>query len=716
MNLKYPIVRQHNTEDCGAACLATIAKYYGKILSITRSREATGTGQLGVTLLNLKQGAKVLGFNARGVKASLELVDQKILPLPGVIHWQGNHWVVLYGIAGKKYVIADPAAGIRYLGKEELIAAWNNGVMLLLEPRPEFYQLPEDEEKVKGLWRLVGRISSYRTTIIEVLILNLANGVLAIASPFLLQILTDDVLIRGDRNLLTGVALAVLLLNFISITLKFIQSNLIAHFAQRLELDLILEFGRAILGLPLAYYESRRSGEVSSRLRDIQDINLLIAQGGIILPSQFFVALVSLVLMFFYSWQLTTLPIFFALLMIIFTIIILPRFEKILRKLLVLTAENQGILVETFKGAIVLKSTNSAPALWEEFQIRYGQQAALSFRALQMGIINNTFSELLSRNGIIILLWLGSILVINQELSIGQLLAFNSMSSNFLILIITILNFISPFTRVQIATQRVTEVIDATPETVENQPKEWGKISANGDIICTNLNFHHPGRIDLLKDFSVVIPGGKVIAIIGESGCGKSTLAKLIAGLYQLDSGNISYGIYHQNDLAKNCLRKQAVLVAQDAHFWSRSIVANFRLVEPQISFEEIIKACRIAQADEFINKLPDKYQTVLGEFGANISGGQKQRLAIARGIISEPPILILDESTSALDPVSESKVLDNLLAHRQGKTTIMISHRPRVIQRADWIIFLENGAVKLQGLNSDLLSLNGDHLQFLIP
>ena len=716
MKQKYPTVRQHNTEDCGAACLASIAKYYGKILSITRLREATGTGQLGVTLLNLKQGAKVLGFNARGVKASIELVDQKILPLPGVIHWQGNHWVVLYGRVGKKYVIADPATGIRHLAKEDLTTAWQNGVMLLLEPRPEFHQLPEDEETVKGLWRLFGRISSYRTTIIEVLTLNLANGVLAIASPFLLQILTDDVLIRGDRNLLTGVALAVLLLNFISITLKFIQSNLIAHFAQRLELDLILEFGRAILGLPLAYYESRRSGEVSSRLRDIQDINLLIAQGGIILPSQFFVALVSLVLMFFYSWKLTILPIFFALLMIIFTIIILPRLERMLRNLLVLIAENQGILVETFKGAIVLKSTNAAPTLWEEFQIKYGQQAALNFRAVQMGIINKTFSELLSRNGIIILLWLGSILVINQELSIGQLLAFNSMSSNFLILIITLLNFISPFARAKIATQRVAEVIEATPETVEHESKEWANIRCNEDINCTKINFHHPGRVELLKDFTLTIPGGKVTAIIGESGCGKSTLAKLIAGLYKIDSGNISYGIYNQNDLANNCLRKQAVLVAQDAHFWSRSIVANFRLGSPQISFEEIIKACRIACADEFINKLPDKYQTVLGEFGANISGGQKQRLAIARGIVSEPPILILDESTSALDPVSESKVLDNLLAYRQGKTTIMISHRPRVIQRADWIIFLENGQVKLQGLKEDLFSLTGDHIQFLRP
>ncbi|PMB03077.1 ABC transporter ATP-binding protein, partial [Fischerella thermalis CCMEE 5328] len=185
---------------------------------------------------------------------------------------------------------------------------------------------------------------------------------------------------------------------------------------------------------------------------------------------------------------------------------------------------------------------------------------------------------------------------------------------------------------------------------------------------------------------------------------------------YPLQSGNIRIGLYNLDDLALDCLRHQIVLVPQDAHFWSRSIIENFRLGSPHITFEQIVRCCKIAEADEFISKLPDKYQTVLGEFGANISGGQRQRLAIARAIVNDPPILVLDESTAGLDPVSEAQVLDKLLQHRRGKTTILISHRPRVISRADWIVFLEQGRLKLQGSVEQLSSIAGDHLDFLTP
>ena len=238
--------------------------------------------------------------------------------------------------------------------------------------------------------------------------------------------------------------------------------------------------------------------------------------------------------------------------------------------------------------------------------------------------------------------------------------------------------------KAQVVIQRLTEVIDATPEDEKDFQKPWAEIPGHGDLTCTKLNFHHADRVDLLEDFSVTIPGGKVIALIGQSGCGKITLAKLIAGLYSSKSGNIRYGNYNQQDLSLECLRQQVVLVPQEPHFWSRSIIANFRFSYPHVTFEQIVKACQIAEANEFISELPDKYQTVLGEFGANLSGGQKQRLAIARAIVTDPPILILDESTGALDPVSEAKVLDRLLEYRQGKTTILISHRPKVIQRAD--------------------------------
>ncbi|MDJ0578195.1 MAG: peptidase domain-containing ABC transporter [Xenococcaceae cyanobacterium MO_234.B1] len=714
--MKYPVVQQHSEEDCGAACLASIAKHYGRTFTINRLRETVGTRREGTTLLGLKQGAEALGFKARGIKAPLEIVNKQAVPLPAIIHWRGFHWVVLYGKRGNKYIIADPSTGIQYIKQDWFREAWTGGIMLLLEPDFErFFAQPDDKEKISGFSRFLKRVLPYRALLAQTLLFNLVLGLLSLAYPFLVQILTDDVLVRGDMDLLASVAIAVIVMHFLSSSLRLAQSNLIAHFAQRLELGLLLEFGRQILRLPLSYYESRRSGEIVSRLRDIREINRLVSQVVVSLPSQFFIALISLSVMLFYSSKLTVAAVVIALLMTLSTVVFLPTLQQKTRSVLVRDAENQGVLVETFKGALTLKTTTAAPQFWDEFQLRFSRLANDTFRTMQIGIVNNVFSKLVSSVGSIALIWFGSSLVIGQELSIGQLLAFKAMNDNFTVFIGTLISFVDEFTRAKTATQRLGEVIDATPETKDDSQKPFVAILGNADIICTNLNFHHAGRVDLLQDFSLTLPGGKVIALIGKSGCGKSTLAKMIAGLYSPQYGNIRFGSYNLQDLSLDCLRKQVVLIPQDAHFWSRSILENFRLGTPDLPFEQIVRACQVAGADEFISKLPEKYRTVLGEFGANLSGGQRQRLAIARGIVNDPPILILDESTGALDPISEVQVLEELLYHRQGKTTILISHRPSVIKRADWLVLLEEGRLQMQGSVKDLRTRAGEHLKFLM-
>jgi ATP-binding cassette subfamily C protein len=715
--MKYKFVKQHSEEDCGAACLASIARFHGKSFTLSHIREAVGTGQFGTTLLGLKRGAETLGFKARPVKTSPEVLDRlNEAPLPAIIHWKGNHWVVLYGKKGKSFLVADPAVGMRQLSHKDLVEGWTDWLILLLEPDPnKFFEQQDDQ--VGGFWRFFKRVWIYRAILVQALPLNLILGLLSLASPFLLQLLTDDVLVRGDTKLLTTVAIAVVVMNFISHSLSFVQSNLIAHFAQRLQLGLVLEFGQQILRLPLSYYESRRSGEIVSRLQDIEQINQLVAQVVVSLPSRFFIALISLGFMIFYSWKLTVVALLIAAFMTVSTIIFQPTLRQKTRELLVTEAETQGLLVETFKGALTLKTTGSGLQFKDELDNRFSRLATLSFRTIQIGIINNTFSGFVSAIGGIILLWFGGNLVINplENLSIGQLLAFNSMNANFVGLISTIISFVEEFTRAKTATQRLTEVIDATPENENDGKKPFAKINDNTDITLTNLSFHYSGRLELLENFSLTIPGGQVIALIGKSGCGKSTLAKIIAGLYPIQSGNIRIGLYNLQDLSLDCLRQQVVLVPQDAHFWSRSIVENFRLGSPFVSFEQIVRSCQIAGADEFISNLPDKYQTILGEFGANLSGGQRQRLAIARAIVNDPSVLILDESTSGLDPVSEAQVLEQLFQHRKGKTTILITHRPQVINRVDWVVLLEQGKLKLQGSLADLKAMPGEHLDFLV-
>lgn len=369
-------------------------------------------------MLGLKRGAEVLGFNARQVKASSQLIDQlDQAPLPAIIHWKGYHWVVLYGQKGKKYVIADPGVGIRYLTRQELMAGWGNGVMLLLTPDDSRFS-QQESDKIGGLGRYLQRVWPYRSILAQAIAINIAIGLLSLTSPFMMQLLTDDVLVRGDTQLLTTVAIGVIAMNLIRSAISLVQSHLIGHFGQRLQLGLILEYGRKLLHLPLSYFEGRRSGEVVSRISDVKAINNLVSQIVLGLPSQFFIALVSLGFMLFYSWELTLASIVAFIIITAVNLLFLPAMRQKTRNIIVSGTENQGFLVETFRGVQVLKTTQATPQAWEEYQGNYGRLANLGWGMMKLELYSSTLTGILSTFITIGILWMGSYLVINRTLTI----------------------------------------------------------------------------------------------------------------------------------------------------------------------------------------------------------------------------------------------------------------------------------------------------------
>ncbi|HEY9641911.1 MAG TPA: peptidase domain-containing ABC transporter, partial [Coleofasciculaceae cyanobacterium] len=501
--MRYQSVLQHSEEDCGAACLATVAKHYGRTFTISRMREAVGTGSRGTTLLGLYRGAEAIGFNVRQVKASPQIFDRlNQVPLPAIIHWKGYHWVVLYGQKRGKYVVADPGFGVCYLSRQELMQGWNNGIMLLLEPDDSrFYQQADD--RVGGFGRYFQRVLPYRAILAQAIAINMGVGLLSLASPFLMQLLTDDVLVRGDTQLLTTVAIGVIVMNLFQSAIGLVQAHLIGHFGQRLQLGLILEYGRKLLHLPLSYFEGRRSGEVVSRIADVNAIDSLVSAIVLGLPSQFFIAIVSLCVMLLYSWKLTLASIAAFILVTLINLLFLPALRQKTRNMIVLGTENQGFLVETFRGAMVLKTTQATPQAWQEYQSNYGRLAGLGWSTMKLGLYSGTITGILSSFTSIALLWLGSYLVINRTLSIGQLIAYNGMSGNFLGFLGTLIGLVDEFIMAQVVIQRLTEVIDATPENQNDEKKPWTEIGSATDITCTQLNFHHAGRVDLLQDFSL---------------------------------------------------------------------------------------------------------------------------------------------------------------------------------------------------------------------
>lgn len=713
---KQQLVLQASEEDCGAAALSSVLKLTtGLDYSLHYCRELVGTGPQGTNMKQLKWGFDQTGYHTKAVRFSADVFDvdnvQKF-SFPRVIHSR-NHWIVWLGREGGKYIIWDPAIGLRHLSRRQFEAIWVDRIALLLELDPD--RLPQIKSfsrakpQPKGGKLIVSLLISDRKTLGKLAILSLLIGVFSLSTPLLIQLLTDSVLVQADTRSLHSLVVAVMVMYSISSRLEWVQANVIAHLAQDLEKAASLKFVNKILRLPLTFHASRRSGEVLHRLEDVQEISQIVSQ-IVTLPSQFVVAIVSLLLMFGYSWQLSIIVVILGGVMLSFTLLQQPAMQKKIQELLVVGAENQGVLVEMFKNMQTIKAMNATAQFWNELQERLTRQARLNLKGSQMVISNSVFTNMIASLGNIIILWFGSLLVLQADasFSLGQLLAFRAMSENVIAFTHMAVNLTDEFTRFQTATERLRE-IDELPEETSHEHKPYHNFPDGIGICCEAIGYQHSGGCHSLEALSHVCPGGKVTAIVGKSGCGKSTLVNIMAGLYRPHSGNIRFGPYNQQDLSPDCIRQQVVLVPQEAQMFNRSIVDNFiqftdAKSQPDI-FEAIVKACQITGADDFIRQLPDEYRTYLGEFGANLSGGQRQRLAIARAIVSNPPILILDEATSGLDPAGEAELLDRLLQHRQGKTTVLVSHRLQVVQRADWIVVLEQGKLKGQGTSLDLFT-----------
>jgi ABC-type bacteriocin/lantibiotic exporter with double-glycine peptidase domain len=706
-----PCIRQFSAEDCGAACLATVCRSHGHSLPISLIRQQVGTTAQGTTLLGLRRGAEQIGFHTRAARADDSLLGQlEGLPLPLICHWRGNHWVVLHGLRGSELLVADPAIGLRHLSREAFLQGWQDGIVLLLEPDPVRFPpriSREDISAASGL-AVIGRyVMPFRPLLLQVLLLNLIIGVIALSMPLVMQVLTDDVLVRGDDQMLTSLAIAIVALFFFRALIDLLQGTLISHFGHKLQLQMLLHYGKHLLQLPLGYFENRRSGEVVSRIEDIQQVNKLIGNLVLGLPGQCCIPLVSLSLMLTYSIPLTLAALGGFLLVIVMQLAMLPTLTRQTQGMVVQSADNQGFLVELFRAAPLLKTTQAASQAWQQYHRDFGR---LSHMAWNLGLLDlrlSTGTGLIGNVTSIALLWYGSSFVINHQLSIGQLLAFNGMGANVLAFLAGVTGLTQELVTSRVVLNRLNDVLHHPLEHSIAPGRQQAVIAPDSDITCEGVSFHHPGRVALIQDLHLRIPGGITTALIGESGCGKSTLSKLIAGLYPLDRGSIHYGHYSSRDLSLDCLRKQVVLQPQEDNFMNRSIVDNFLFAYPWMRFDDIVQLCQLTLADEFIRQLPNGYGTVLGEFGTNLSGGQRQRLALARALASDPPILLLDESTSALDPVLESRLMDQLLAHRRGKTTVLVSHRPNVILRADWIVFMEQGHVRQQNHPSDLRHLS---------
>jgi ATP-binding cassette subfamily C protein len=714
--MTYQWVRQQSGEDCAAASLAIIVKHYGRNFKINRIREVIGTGKDGTTLLGLKRGAESLGFTAKAIKIKPDCIDKlETITLPAIIYWKGYHFVVLYGKKGEKYVVSDPGLGIRYLEKEELLKDWQGGITLVLQLNPLlFFLQPDDKDNIFDSF--IQRLYPHRWIIALLIPCNLALGLLSLTTPLFLQYIIDNILLTNQEKIILNVIVVFIIIQIVSSLIYWLQLQLSEKFIKKLEFGLKTDSNRQILHLPLSYHESRYNSAVAKRLGDIQQIVSFVSQIVIDLPVQIFTVFTALFILNYYNWKLALITVIVSAILTLITIALLPLIKQVAQRVYSTSGHNIFSLSQIFSAALIVKTTSSAKQLEEEVQQNFTKEIDANNKNYQIILATKTVNKFISGLGNVALIWFSCNLFFHQELTIGQLVALTKIASMFMTLVTKLTQFIVTFTQVKATTQLLAEIFDCTPENQGDDEKPVVTLSPEADVTCHAINFNYPGRVKLLDEFSVTIPGGKVTAIIGHSGCGKSSLAKLLIRLYPMQSGNICIDEYDIQNLPLDCLRQQTTLVPQEATFLTRSIIDNLRLGKADATLDEIISALKIADAYDFIDTFPEKYNTIIGAFSANLSGGQKQRIAIARAVLQNPPILILDESTANLDPPTEAIVLDNILTHRQGKSTILISHRPRVINRADWIIFMEQGKLKFQGSIEDFRESMTEHLNFINP
>ncbi len=700
---QYPWIEQQSSSDCGAACLAIICQYWGKRLPLYALRERANVGRSGASLKSLARAADSLGFQARPVRASLgRLINQEN---PWIAHWEGDHYIVVFGVRNNRIIVSDPAVGRCTLSKQEFVTHWT-GYGLLLSPTDQFRNA---EIKQTSFNRYLHVLAPYRGVMVQIIAASLLIQMFSVITPLFTQIILDTVVVQKSLNTLNVFAIGLLLFGLGSIALTSVRQYLLSYFSNRLDLTLISGFIHHTLALPLSFFESRRVGDIVTRVQENQKIQRFLVGRVILAWLSVLTGFVYLVLMFYYNWKLTLLILMLIPPIVILTLGSTPFLRRVSREIFRESATQNSSLVEMLSGISTIKSTATEQEIRWRWENHLTQQVNAMFKGQKLGIGLETASGVINSIGNTALLWFGAMLVIQDQLTIGQFVAFNMMLGYVIDPVVELANLWDELQEVFIAIERLDDVFTATPETSSQHDLMMMPI-VKGDVCVEDVTFRYSEDTErnILQNISLSVHPGQTIAIVGRSGSGKSTLVKLIEGLYAPTSGRILIDGHDIHHVSPPSLRSQIGVVPQDCFLFSGTILENITLYRSDVSLEHVITVAKLAEAHAFIQSLSLGYNTKVGERGANLSGGQRQRIAIARALLGNPRILILDEATSALDTESEHRFQRNLEEISRDRTTFIIAHRLSTVRNADRILVLDKGILVEQGTHQELINQQG--------
>ncbi len=684
---RLPAMLAAEAAECGLACMAMIARYYGHDVDLNGLRQRFSLSLAGASLRSLMGIADQLGFSTRALRAEVSALGK--VNLPAIIHWDLNHFVVLKSISRKTAVVHDPAIGIRKLSIDQFSKHFT-GVVLELAPAEGFEPISAKAPmKLSFLW---SRLRGFPAALTQILLLSVALQIATFAAPFQLQLVVDEAIAQSDRDLLLVIALAFGGLIIVQASIETLRGWALRVFGHLLSFQITGNLVRHLLRLPSDYFEKRHVGDIFSRLQSVQPVQAAISQGVVGTVIDGVMAFIAAFILFFYSTTLALIVIFAVLLSLLVSFALLPAMRRRMEEEILAGAKEQTHLMETVRAATTLKLMGRESEREGSWRNLHAETTNASIAVGRFQITQTFAQTLITGLQTVAVIYVGARLVLDGGgFSVGMLFAFMSFRQTFTDRAIGLVNQVMQFWFLRLYLDRLADIV-TTPSESNVETPAIGEVS--GHIRLKNVSFRY-GITDplVLEDLNLEIAPGDFIALTGASGSGKTTLLKLMLGLNRPTEGAIELDGYQATPERWRAWREFIGVVAQDDRLLSGTIADNIACFDPDLDMARVQQAAKAAQVHEDILRSPMQYLTLVGDMGSTLSGGQRQRVLLARALYRDPKLLFLDEGTANLDEANEELIAD--LIANLPITRIVVAHRPALIRRAQHVYEIGNRKIR---------------------
>lgn len=719
----FPHYIQHDAMDCGPTCLRMVAAYYGKRYSLEGLREKSFITREGVSMLGISEAAEKIGFRSICVQVGYEKLQEA--PLPCIIHWNQQHFVVVYKLNDKHVWVADPGAGKLKYTKEEFCNCWlssrkneeDTGVALLLEPTPEFYTIEDEGDEVnrKGFSFLYSYLRPYRGLVGQLLLGLLLGSMIQLMLPFLTQSVVDFGINNQNLGFIYLVLIAQLMLSFSSSAVDFIRGWILLHLGTRINIALISDFLIKLMKMPIAYFDSKMTGDILQRINDHKRIQDFLTGSSLSVIFSVFNIIIFGIVLLVYSGMIFLIFMGGSTLYVTYVWLFMKKRAELDHKRFAQQSANQSTVVQLVNGMQEIKlSACEQQKRWEWERIQ-AKLFKVNIKSLALRQYQDSGAVLINQSKNLLITALVASLVVKGEMTLGMMLSVQYIIGQLNSPVNELIAFARDMQDARLSMDRLSEVRDKPAE--EDPTRELlREIPEGKEIRLQNLNFKYDplSEYPTLDDINLVIPPGKQTAIVGMSGSGKTTLVKLLLGFYPPASGDIFIGDTPLGSYSIREWRKRCGVVMQDGFIFSDSIAGNIAPGVEHIDKKRLRHAAEVANIHDFIEELPLAYNTKIGQEGHGLSQGQKQRILIARAVYKGPEFIFFDEATNALDANNERTIMNNLQTFFKGRTSVVVAHRLSTVRNAEQIIVIEQGRIAETGTHEALIALEGRYYKLV--